>query len=118
AHTKLALNLDRPAVRLDNQLGDGQPQPGAGDRSVGRFDAVELVENARLLLWPDAHALIRHADLHAAIYPSHGYRYRAAIRRVFDRVGDEVAHDLRQPERVAERRRHAGLRLKPDRMGR
>src|SRR5689334_2179720 len=63
AHAGRALRTDLAAVRLDEVLHDGEPEPRTARlaRATG-VDAVEALEDARQVLGGDAAPRVAHAD--------------------------------------------------------
>src|SRR5690606_28123888 len=86
AYPDLALQLNRSPMRLGDQPGNRQPQPGTGDRRVRCLDAVELLVDVRLLLRRNANTAVAHADLHPCPGMARFDRHRAALGRILDGV--------------------------------
>src|SRR5882672_3132018 len=58
-----ALDPDAAAVNFDKMFGDGKPQPCTADfAGTGHVDAVEALEDARLVRLRDADAGVRNRE--------------------------------------------------------
>ena len=100
----------RAAVRLDDALGDREPEAGAA--ALIALGLPEAVEQARELLGGDALSVVAHRETDSRA-PSAGSADldQAAPARELDRVADEVA---RAPAaRARDRRARGGGRLRP-----
>src|ERR1035441_6654226 len=65
---QFALGVDRAAVRLDDVLHDGQPEPGAAGRAAPALvDPVKALENMGQVIRRNAGAVVGHAHLHPAV---------------------------------------------------
>src|SRR5665647_1598341 len=98
AVARLAPDRDLSAVVGTDVLDNGQSQTGAtrGSGPSG-VDAVEPLENPRLLALGNALALVGDRDLDKLIRRTHADRYPGARRGVVDGVADEVADGGRRP---------------------
>src|SRR5688572_1573790 len=90
------------SVRLHDRLREREPKPRPGDSARRRVSPEELREDAVVLLLRDADALVAHADAHDGVVAFTGDLDHAAVGRVLDRIGEQVAEDLREPARIAE----------------
>src|SRR5690242_2409250 len=91
----LAFHADAAAVRLGQVLAQIQPEADALDAPMLlRTDPMEPLEHLAELLLRDSDALIRDGDPDLVAVAGNPKRDGAALRRVFDRVAQEVAHDL------------------------
>src|SRR5439155_12087721 len=94
-----ALARDDPdrAVHQPHELAaDVEPETGAAHAAGQiRVEAVELLEDPALLGERDAEPLVAHGDTYA-VAPGDGHLDATAVRRVFDRVVDEVRQHLAQ----------------------
>src|SRR4029079_11582894 len=91
-----------PAVHaLDELAADVEAEAGAPDaaREVG-VEPEELLEDARLLPGRDPEALVLDADPGAVSRLAQQDPHAAAVRRVLDRVVDEVRQHLAQLARA------------------
>src|SRR5712671_6629055 len=97
ADSLLALDLDAPAVRLDDALGDGEPESGAlGVAREQVVGAVEALEDALALVRADADAVVRHLDPDLAVAAAAAAEPDALVgARVLDRVVEQVEDRLR-----------------------
>src|SRR5690349_17066210 len=91
AATDLAVDGDRPAMRLDDALGDREAEARAPALLLAPLPVS--VEHVRELLGRDARALIDDAEHDAAVALGEGQRDRRALR-VLDRVADQVREHL------------------------
>jgi hypothetical protein len=91
------LHLQRAAHQLHQPLGDDQPDAGALDRSALGAQAVEGLEQRRLLRGAEPGAGVGHADRHQAFAGLHAHRHAAPGPVVLAGVGQQVAHHLAQP---------------------
>src|SRR4051794_32473694 len=90
---------------LDNR----QPQAGATQLArAGLVDAVEPLEDARQLRLGDADAGVANLQAATAVLRPPGQADRAPLRRVLQRVVDEVVEDLADRLLVGPRRRRPG----------
>ena len=89
-------------MRFDDRLRDRQsesgPPVGAG---AGRVGAIEPFEDVRQILPGDPEARIRHLEAGRAIPGSCGDVDLSSLAIVFDRIGQQVCDDLREPAGVA-----------------
>src|SRR5260370_16020072 len=85
--THFALDPDAAAVNFDKVLGNGEPQPGAADfAGTGHIDAVEALEDARLVRLRDADAGIRNRESYFGAFRPSADQNLAARRRVLHRI--------------------------------
>ena len=105
-----AVELDRPAVHLDDRLRDRDPEPGALDRAPrGAGCPEEPLEEQLLLVERDAHAGVGHLEDRQVVALRERQRDPTARRGELDRVRDEVVEQLTQSDGVAgERRQRVG----------
>src|SRR5664280_2290364 len=98
-----APHRDRAAMLGADVLDDRQSEPGpAGRARTGRVDAVEPFEDAVLILWRDAAALIGHRDLEVALGTPRAHNDPRVLVAVGDRVADEVAYGGHEQVPVAQ----------------
>ena len=84
-------------MRVDDSLNDRQPQPRAAALAPARpVDHVEPLENSRNVAVRNTFAVIPHADDGVAVARVDFDLHAAVLRRVPDRVVDEVDEDLRE----------------------
>src|SRR6266516_2180481 len=108
-----ALDVDLASVGLDDPGRDRQPEAGAGRPARGTaLDAVVTVPDVRELIRRDTAAVVRHAEQVLAVDRRGRDYHPPAGRGVFDRVLDQVAEGLDQPDLVALKRQ---LAAGPDR---
>src|SRR5690349_1687822 len=63
-----ALDPDAPAVGLDDELAEGESEPGAPHaRNVRRLHLLELAEDDVVVLGRDADTVVRHGEQHTVI---------------------------------------------------
>src|SRR5688500_12807749 len=90
-----AVALDVSAVRLDDLLRDGEPEPGARHRSRSLIvRLIELLEDVRQLLRRDPGARVTHLDLHVMVRWGRGQLHGAARWSELEGVREQVAHDF------------------------
>src|SRR5205823_7116819 len=95
-----ALEVDAPAVRLDDVAHDGEPEAGRADvAAVAGLD--EAVEDALLLIGRDAAPGVAHRDDDRPVGGPHLDSHRSARGRVAERVGEEVRERPRELGRIA-----------------
>src|SRR5205809_2439189 len=90
-----ALGADASGMAKDGLLADVEAQAhtrGIARRAIRR--AVEETEDRLKLLRWDPDPLVGDGEPHPAVVRTDVDRYRAATRRVLDRVRDEVVQDL------------------------
>src|SRR5262249_47575036 len=91
---------DVAAHSADQLVADVEAEPGAADATGHvRVDAVELLEDAALLVDGDAEAFVADVEDHVALVRLDPDIDHAAVGRVLDRVLDEVDEHL--PDLVA-----------------
>src|SRR2546428_5291485 len=97
--TGLALDPKLAAVRHHDVPDDREPEAGAAELARTRLvDTVEPLGDPREIGRRDPDAGVDHGDLElAAGYRSRRHRHAAALRRVLDRVVDQVDDDLYEP---------------------
>ena len=94
------LRGERTAVRLRDPLADREAESeaaalgGARARPVG---APEAVEDEGEIRGRDADPRVAHGERDLTIAASERELHLTALRRVLDRVGDEVEEELSQP---------------------
>src|SRR5439155_22219464 len=93
---------DRAAHPLHELATDVEPEPGPGPY-LRAFEAVELLEDRPLLRDRDADPVVPDFDAHTVRERGRRDGDRAAVRRVFDGVVDQVHEHLLDPVAVAER---------------
>src|SRR5262245_6535643 len=98
----MALDVDRPAVHLDDAPDDREAQAAAAPAGLARARATEEpIEDPRQLVRVDPDAGVRDPDRRAAVArPADADPDRPAPWRELQRVADEVRHDLPDPDRV------------------
>src|SRR5690554_6697045 len=93
---------DSPVVRGDDGVREVQAEAGplgaAGERVI---DPMEALENALELVRGDAAALVADGEVHLFIVVSAAYDDVAALRRILDRVAEQIVDHLTQPRLVA-----------------
>src|ERR1700736_1616177 len=88
-----ALNPDLPAMHLDDLLNDREAQAGPGYRLGGAAPhPAEALEDVADFVRRDAETGVGDADEGKSALRAGRERDSAAIRRVLDRVVDQVAH--------------------------
>ena len=93
----LALHFNVPMVQKRRRLHDIQPQPGAARLALPRFgDAIEPFEDPAAFLFCDP--LTGIANLHAGIpaVPPGLYPHMSAIRRILDRIFNQIGDCMPQ----------------------
>src|SRR5277367_2462858 len=93
ARAALGFHLDAAAMQLDEALDQRQAKPGAGLPRL-RVAALELLEDAGLLLARDAGAVIGDDERDIVTLAMRLEADRAARRGEFDGVGDQVEQRL------------------------
>jgi hypothetical protein len=95
--SELALHGDVASEQLRQLPGEGEAEPGPLEPPLqGVLDLPELAEDPLLVLGSDADPGVRHREHHAASSSATGGRHAdLAPLRELERVGDEVAEDLR-----------------------
>src|SRR5690606_7165607 len=88
---ELAFRPDPAAVRLDETLGDGQPQPGAGGMVSSRLP--EGLEEMGQLGGADPRTVVDHAESDAIVVGFHPNHHGAGLATELDRVPDEVVEN-------------------------
>src|SRR5262249_22451447 len=108
AFAGLRLQPDVAAHAADELVADVEAEPGTADAAGHlRVDAVELLEDAALLVDGDPEALVANVEDHVALVRLDADLDHAAIRRVLDRVLDEVDEHLPDLVAVGLDERHA-----------
>src|SRR5690606_16579276 len=79
----LRFHLDAAVVRLDKGARDVEAESEAVDAAGASLEAVEALENAGLLLWGDADALIGDADRDLSPVDVHVDHDIVAVKGVF-----------------------------------
>src|SRR3954469_7470625 len=103
----VALEHDRPAVRLHDRPADREAEPDPLDRALGRArGAVEALEQALVLRGGNADPRVLHLDPRTLLRPAEPHGDAPAGRRELDRVGDQVVDDLAQAVGIALDRRY------------
>ena len=96
-----ALHLHRASVQLHQPADERKADPEAALGVIlGAGNLDEGVEERRQRLGRDADAAVANTDFQLAVPLARGQIHAAAIRRVLDRVGEQVAEDLLQPHRI------------------
>ena len=96
-----ALRADRSSVQLDQPAHEREADPEAALGVVlGARHLYERVEEGLQRLGRDADAAVAHADLELAVPLARRQLHASAVRRVLDRVREQVAEDLLQPDRI------------------
>src|SRR6185503_16233168 len=94
AAVRAVARRDRAALGLDEALGDGQPEAGAGPPAVAVVGAIELVEQPVKGGRGDAVALVAHDDLDPVAGPCPrrpGLDLDAATgRRIFGGIVEKI----------------------------
>src|SRR5215213_9709833 len=91
AHTRLATDVNAPAVLLDNATANKQPQAHAGKLPIIHIrGAVETFEDMRQILSWNADALIADTDIGAIGIRPDLQAHIAALRAVFDAIFDQI----------------------------
>src|SRR5260370_8037365 len=100
--TNRAFDPDLAAMHLNDLLNDREAQAGPGYR-LGRAasDPPEALEDMLDLVRGDAQAGVGHADECKPAVRTGRKGHSPAVRRVLDRVVDQVCHDLDEPVAVA-----------------
>src|SRR4029079_11806959 len=88
--------LNPPAMQFDEAFDQGEAQPGS-DLAVGARTALELMEDAGLVLRSDADAGIGDGHHHFRSLTLDGKTDASALRRELHRVRDQVVKRLLQP---------------------
>jgi hypothetical protein len=103
-------------VQIDTGFDDGQPQT----RTVNRADVSPPTEGLKQavygLRW-DAHACIDRFAGDVSGLTDYLNRDGAAIGRIFDRIGKEIAKDLPQQSAIAREPLHISLQREIEAMG-
>src|SRR5580658_7711198 len=101
---------------FDQRLGKRQAQPGTFiGTAIGGMDQAEGFEGLRNVARVDADPRIRDLQSQPAIGAAAGADRDLAMRLgEFDRVGQEIEHDLLQSYRIGPEYRQAGLDLEPE----
>src|SRR3712207_724436 len=103
----LAVDLDGAAVRVSDPLGDREPKAGALlGVSSGCLATVESVKDAFLLIGSNPDSLVGHRRGHCLWCNLKSELDRAAFRRIFYRIVDEIEEQLAQPEFIASHLSH------------
>src|SRR5262249_27376332 len=92
APAELALDLDRAAHHCRKALADREAEPDAARGVVTRLE--ELLEDVAEILLRDPVARVGNSDRHLVAVGHRGYRDRATLVRMPDRVGQHVEEDL------------------------
>src|SRR3569623_1470425 len=98
ARSWLTVGMDRPMMRLDDQSRDGEPEPQA-TMVRRRDDRMEALEDLFQLGRRNAHAVVADDQPNAVAVALHDDFDRSS-RPVFERVLDQVRHDLFQAHPV------------------
>src|SRR5579864_4224041 len=98
-------------MHLDDELADRQPQAGATNGRIGSVGSIELFKKVGLLLRGQADAVIAHTDHDLGGKRLTADRDRAAFRRIFHGVRQDILNDLCQSERIGDERRKAIVHL-------
>src|SRR5262245_13475418 len=86
-----ALQTDRALMRLGDPFHDGQSESAAPLGARSRFVyAVETLEDVRGGFRRDADAVVGDAQLDPSVFTPQLDRDRASVRRVFDRIVQEI----------------------------
>src|SRR4051812_42689672 len=102
--TELSGDVETCTDGLQPLVHDGEPDTGPTRRSCGiALSAVEPLEDALLLFWADARALVGNRHGGQVVSGLSADADRRAGRRVLRRVRDEVAHDAFDRARVGPR---------------
>ena len=99
APARRALDPDATAVRFDDALGDGKPEPGASTPSPRRLP--ESVKDMRQVLGRDPAARVRHPEHDLLISRRGAHRDPSRPPRELDRVADEVLEHLKESVAIA-----------------
>src|SRR3954465_9963378 len=106
--TEPRVELDAPAVQLDESLADRQPQASPGDPAAVRLDSKKALKDALMVFGGDARPLVLHDDHDDVVLEGRADVDQARRRREFHRVVDEVTHHLLDPHRIDRRLREIG----------
>ena len=79
---------------LDDVLDDAHPQSDAADGSVGRIDAIKLVEDPRHLFRGHADSLVADGQAVFAVDPPSHDLDRPPAGRILDGVAEKILQDL------------------------
>src|SRR5258706_8066603 len=113
AFAELRLQLDAAAVRLDDLLGDGQPQAGAlGLAREQVVAAVEALEDPLAVLGADAGAVVLDFDGDAPSRAARAHPDALLFASVLDGVVQEVQYHLGHGLAIDVDRRQARLHLR------
>ena len=97
----VAAHGDAALVRVDDRLGDSEPEAAARDHPLGGgLGAEEPLEDPLLVGGPDADAGVRDAQHRIVSLDGQGDLDLPALRGELHGVGDEVAGELGHPRRV------------------
>ena len=99
-------DLDRAAETKHQRAHRGKSDPLAG--AVLRAGAAEKIEDALMVRWRDAAAVVGDLDRHprAGLPSAHDDAAGHAGLQIFDRIVDEVGDDLVDREAIGDDRRH------------
>ncbi len=88
-------------MRLDDLLGDGQSQSGAGTLGARFLHAVEAVKDVRKIFLRDPWSAVGHGDAHLLGIGGRRQPYLTAHRSVFESIVQQVGKHLSQTVRVS-----------------
>ena len=91
------LDPDRAAMRIDDLLGDRQPQSGILTEALVRSIGVEALEDLFAHVVAHARPVVVDIDFDLIAQPPAGDAHRAAGRRERTRVLDQIIDDLAEP---------------------
>lgn len=108
-----AFNPNLATMSFDDVLGDGQAEAGAANftRASG-IDAIESLENARLIILRDADSRVRHCKDYKLTTGCCADFDTPARSRVLDGIVEQISQDLAKQAGVSAHARQISLRMR------